>query len=162
MEISSKHQLFVFVLCVISGIGCGLFFDIQRSIRRVFSAGRIRTAAEDFFFVMVCIVTTIASGFYFNRGEIRYYQVMGLISGALFYGAFLSRITMRFLLWLYKFITKYFLHPLAMVFKAVIYPVIRIIKLTRKKIKKINGMRRRVFLMAKVREKQLKKRMKML
>ena len=89
MEVSSTHQLFVFVLCVISGAGCGAFFDVQRSIRKLHFAGTFRIIAEDLLFVIICTAVAILLGYFFNRGQMRYYQIMGLISGALFYIAFI-------------------------------------------------------------------------
>ncbi len=162
MEISSKHQMFVFVLCVISGIGCGLFFDVQRSFRKVSFAGKIRTTAEDILFVLVCIVAALALGFYFNRGQMRYYQVMGIISGALFYAAFLSRITMKLLSLTYKIIEKILVRPLITIIKAIVRPLIGISGILRKKSLRIKGGIHRILHRMSIKKKQLKKRMKML
>ena len=106
MEVSSSHQMYVFFLSVLSGLGCGVFFDLQRSLRRLHFAGSIRTTIEDIIFVVVAVGVTIALGFFFNNGQMRYYQVMGSVSGALFYAAFLSRIVMKILKFIYSMFAK--------------------------------------------------------
>lgn len=162
MEVSSKHQMFVFVLCVISGIGCGILFDIQRSLRKISIAGKIRTTAEDTLFAMACTAVALILGFYFNRGQMRYYQVMGIISGALFYSAFLSRIVMKFLLFTYNFLGKILFRPFVKVIKAILHPVIDIFEILKKKSGKLKRVFHRVLHSISVKKKQLKKRMKML
>ena len=162
MEVSSKHQMFVFVLCVVSGIGCGILFDIQRSLRKISIAGKIRTTAEDTLFAMACTATALILGFYFNRGQMRYYQVMGIISGALFYSAFLSRTVMKFLLFIYSIFGKIFLRPLVRVIKAILHPIINIFEILKRKSGKLKRTVRRVLYSISIKKKQLKKRMKML
>lgn len=126
MEISSKHQLFVFAIYILSGIGCGIFFDVQRSLRKMVRAGKVRTLFEDLLFGVVCTAGAIIAGFLFNRGQMRYYQVMGLISGALFYAAFLSRFTMKFLAFAYGFLRKFIIKPIFVTVKIILSPFVKI------------------------------------
>ena len=41
MTVSSSQQMTVFLLSILAGIGCGIFFDFQRSIRRVYGSGAV-------------------------------------------------------------------------------------------------------------------------
>lgn len=162
MEVSSKHQLFVFVICIVSGIGCGVFFDVQRSLRKMTSAGKIRTLLEDILFGAVCIGGAIITGFLFNRGQMRYYQVMGLISGVLFYTAFLSRVTMKILTVIYGFSGKYVIKPIVLTVKAILSPLLKIYLVLKKTYLKMRLHLLKVLRHIKERKNRVKKRMKML
>ncbi len=162
MEVSSSHQMYVFFLSVLSGLGCGVFFDLQRSLRRLHFAGSIRTTIEDIIFVVVAVGVTIALGFFFNNGQMRYYQVMGSVSGALFYAAFLSRIVMKILKFFYSMLAKIIINPIIRLLKLLAIPARKlwnIIKRTGSKIKKV---KKRVSRKVKKGRNLLKKRIKML
>ena len=162
MEVSSSHQLYVFFLCVAAGIGCGIFFDFQRSLRKLHFAGGLRTAIEDFIFVVVTLAALILLGFFFNSGQMRYYQIMGSVSGVLFYAAFLSRIVMKTLSFLYGITEKILVRPIKKIFQKVFDIMQRvwlIIKKALLKIKKVIKTFTRGF---NKRGKRLKKRIKML
>ena len=162
MEVSSSQQMYVFILCLISGIVCGMFFDIQRSLRKISAAGGIRTVIEDTVFVAVCTGTAIGIGFLFNKGQIRYYQIMGLVSGALFYAAFLSRIMMRIMRKIYVFLRRFIIVPVITVLKAVFFPFVKLYSFLKKNFIKTKVYSDRFFRALKSKKKHLKKRMKML
>ena len=162
MEVSSSQQMHVFLLCLISGIACALFFDVQRSLRKISTAGKVRTAVEDIIFVIICTVIAIAVGFVFNKGQIRYYQIMGLVSGALFYAAFLSRIAMKALKKTYAAINKVIIVPVIAMVKIIILPFKKIYPVLKHVFSKIKIKIMHILRMLKCRKKLLKKRMKML
>lgn len=95
MEVSSSHQLDVFFLCVLTGIICGVFFDLQRSIRKIYFTGRIITTLEDILFVLFYVGIALFVGFNFNHGEVRYYQVLGIAFGILLYLLLFSAFVMK-------------------------------------------------------------------
>ena len=162
MEVSSKQQLFVFMVYIASGMGCGVFFDVQRSIRKVFSAGKIRTLLEDILFAFVCIAGTIIASFIFNRGEMRYYQIMGLISGVLFYAAFLSPYAMKTLIALNRALRKFIINPIIVIVKIVLSPFKKINLFLKKKYRKIKMCFLKAVRRIKTVKNKVKKRMKML
>lgn len=162
MEVSSSHQIYVFSLCILLGILCGAFFDVQRFLRKLSFAGNARTMLEDVLFAFVCIGVMIGFGYYFNNGEIRYYQIMGALSGALFYAAALSRIFMKILFILFKIIRNLVIKPLVKICLILLAPVKKLIFVLKKFILRL---RRKVISFVrniKKRKKRLKKRMKML
>ncbi len=161
MEVSSKHQLMVFLLCILSGIFCALFFDLQRSLRRIHSAGKIRTTAEDILFAVVVTFVLIGLGFYFNRGQMRYYQVAGALSGALFYVAFLSRISMKIIEEICRII-KYSIRPIMILIRIISSPILWIYRLIKALLLKIKRAKTRILCYGKKKFLKLKKRMKML
>ena len=143
-------------------MGCGIFFDVQRSIRRVLSAGKIRTLLEDFFFGIVCTAGAIATGFLFNRGQMRYYQVMGLVSGVLFYAAFLSPFMMKFLTVMYSLLRKYVIKPATVIIRFIFLPFCKICLFLKKKYGRIKVNILKITRVLKLKRKTTKKRMKML
>ncbi len=162
MEVSSSHQMYVFLLCVLSGLGCGVFFDVQRSIRSVKRAGNVRTLFEDLLFALICVLTAVAFGYFFNSGQMRYYQVMGFLSGILFYAAFLSRLTMRLMDAVYSAAVKFFIIPAVKFVRMVLVPFRKLFTLAKVFLLKIRRLLRKIFVAFKLKKKILKKRMKML
>lgn len=162
MEVSSSHQMYVFALCILSGILCGIFFDLQRFWRQIRFAGYARTLFEDILFAALCIGITIGFGFYFNNGEIRYYQIMGSISGALLYAALLSRYVMRLFHLVYKLLLAVVVTPLVKICRLLIFPVKKIVSRFKKAAAKIKKKFSRVTRNVKTVKKRLKKRIKML
>jgi len=162
MEVSSSHQVYVFLLFVAAGMACGAFFDIQRFLRKIIKAGIARTCLEDVVFASACVTLMILLSYYYNNGEIRYYQVMGSVSGMLFYGALLSRLFMKIL----SFI-------LLLIKKVIWFPLIRICHILLVPLRKIAYLLKRFYIRARKliaafvrsmrkRKKALKKRIKML
>lgn len=162
MEVSSTHQIYVFALCVVSGMLCGAFFDLQRFIRKLCSAGSVRTALEDVLFAVMCIGVMIGLSFYFNNGEIRYYQIMGTLSGALFYAAALSRIFMKLLQLLYLVFKNVIIKPIVKICLILIIPIKKIGHMLKKVSHKTGKIFRSLKRNVSKRKKRLKKRIKML
>ncbi|MBQ8807830.1 MAG: spore cortex biosynthesis protein YabQ [Clostridia bacterium] len=162
MEVSSSHQMYVFVLCILSGMVCGVFFDLQRFMRRVRFAGGVRTMLEDSIFVVICITLTIGMSFFFNNGEIRYYEIMGLVSGALFYGACLSRIVMKILQTVFDLIYRFIVKPLVKICTFMLIPFRKMLCVLKRLWQKIRKFFARFLRGLKTHRKRRKKRTKML
>lgn len=162
MEVSSSHQMNVFLLCVLSGMLCGVFFDIQRFLRRLRFAGKMRVTLEDILFALVSIALTLGFGFRFNNGEIRYYQIMGSISGVLFYAAFLSRLVMKALGIIYKVLRNVIVVPTVKICLFLAVPIKKLIRIFKKAFLKLRRLLKKALSNIKKRKKRLKKRMKML
>ena len=162
MEVSSSHQMYVFLLCVALGIGCGVFFDFQRCIRKKFFAGILRTTLEDILFAFVCIGAVIALGFFFNNGQMRYYQILGSVSGALFYAAFLSKLVSKSFLFFLGITEKIIVKPFLWLCKTATIPLCYLRDALKKLWKGFKRLRTRALGKQKNSLKMLKKRIKML
>lgn len=162
MEVSSSHQVNVFFIYVLSGLICGTFFDVQRLLRRMFSAGSTRTLVEDFVFAVFSVFMTIVPGFIYNNGEMRYYQIVGILCGGTLYAASLSRVVMKILSFLFRLVEKIIVKPVVKICLLLTIPVKWIIR----RIKKLKNLGKRVQKKlsrhSKKRRKALKKRIKML
>lgn len=162
MEVSSLSQLYVFMVSLGSGMLCGMFFDIQRSLRKKLHAGEWRTALEDVIFILFCIGITLSVGYFFDEGAIRYYLILGSISGALFYAAFLSGIFMKIYGKTLDLIVKLILVPAKKIFKSALCPIKKICLLRKRFSAKKRKVVKNILSKLKSRRKKLKKRIKML
>ena len=162
MKVSSSHQGYVFLLFVFMGIVCGMIFDTQRTLRKNHFAGTLRTTLEDGIFVILSIGIIIGASFVANNGEIRYFQAMGVVSGALFYAAFLSRIFRKSVSAFLSVITKILLKPIARMAKFLTEKLKRFAHLFKKRFMRIKRRFAAIRKTAKKRRKIIKKRVKML
>lgn len=162
MEVSTVHQMNVFFLCVISGAACGLFFDIQRSLRRFARAGILRTSLQDILFALVYIGTAFYCAFCFNNGEIRYYQIMGVICGMLVYAALLSKTAMKILVFVFGLFIKIVIAPICALFHAIGAVFTKIKSFLCRLFGKIRAFFKKFCVKLKKRKNKLKKRIKML
>lgn len=122
MTVSSSQQMTVFIFSVLAGIGCGVFFDFQRSIRRVYGSGAVRTAFQDMLFTAVCAAAAVAVGFWKNLGQVRYFELLGASAGALMYCALLSRFVMRMFCALHRLFITVIIKPLSALVRLAIIP----------------------------------------
>lgn len=162
MEVSSTHQMTVFLLSVLSGMLCGIFFDGQRFLRRIHSASEVRVVMEDVLFAAVSIAIILGFGLFFDNGEIRYYQIMGSVSGVLFYAAFLSRLVMRLFSFFYKIFRAVIVVPIIKICHLLSVPAKKIIRITKKTSSGVKRQLKKAVKSIKKRKKHIKKRMKML
>lgn len=125
MTVSSSQQMTVFLFSILAGIGCGVFFDFQRSIRRVYGSGAVRTAFQDMLFTAVCAAAAVAVGFWKNLGQVRYFELLGAAAGALMYCALLSRFVIRMFCALHKLFVTVVIKPLAALARLAIIPFCR-------------------------------------
>lgn len=162
MLVSSKHQIYVFTLFILLGIVCGALFDIGRFLRRKRFAGSVRTTIEDIVFTVLFVGIMLGASFRVNSGEIRYYEIMGAVSGILFYAAFLSRVFMKILAFIFVTVEKILLKPIVKTALFFIAPIKKTALKTRKYFMRLKRKFKSIKKGAKKRKKIIKKRVKML
>jgi len=162
MEVSSSHQIYVFFMYVLSGALCGAFFDMQRFLRKKYSAGKKRTFLEDAIFVLFCTAFLIAPGYIFDNGEMRYYQMMGTLSGVLFYASLLSKPFTKILDVVFCIFKKILFNPIKKVYSFVLIPIRSFSNAVKKMKSRQKRMLKNFFQHFKKHTNHLKKRMKML
>ncbi len=162
MEVSSSHQVYVFSMFVLLGMMCGVLFDIQRFLRTKKSAGYFRTTVEDVVFSFVGIGIMIISSFQINNGEIRYYEVMGAISGVLFYAAFLSRVFLKILSVFFKTAENLIVKPIAKTASFIALPLKKLFYTAKRHFSRLRRKMKSIKQGVKRRKRIIKKRVKML
>ena len=162
MTVSSTHQMNVFLICILAGAICAMVFDFERSIRKIYGSKKVGVVIEDAFFAAICAMILIAAGYWFNNGEIRYYQILAAVCGALFYASFFSRFFMKLFCCMHKVFIRIILKPIFLVCKKTMQVLKRIFtfisKFLRRNIRKFLKIIKKIS----TNKKRLKKRIKML
>ncbi len=108
MENGILTQLYSMLVFIISGIFIGIFFDVFRILRKSFHTPDIITYIEDALFWIVTGLFLIFVIFNFTNGEIRIYNIIGLILGSILYmiliSKFFIKINVKIVLFLKKVI----------------------------------------------------------
>ena len=97
MELSVSHQLFVFACMFFCGWLTGIVFDIFRGLRRCVKSGSGVIAAQDLLLWFLELVIVYYTVFKVNNAEIRGYEAVALVSGALVYFIVLSEYAVKFI-----------------------------------------------------------------
>ena len=162
MTVSSSQQMNMFLISVIVGIACAFVFDLQRFARKKMRTGEILTNLEDLAFAIVLTAAVIASGYVFNRGNLRYYQILGAAFGMFVYMLFFSRFVMKVTEIVFKIFVKLFVRPIAFLLKFLI-KVFRIVEGALKRIFRLLTVKLKKYArFMLIGAKSLKKRVKML
>lgn len=106
MENGILTQLYSMLVFIISGIFIGIFFDIFRILRKSFRTPDIITYIEDALFWLITGLFLIFIIFNFTNGEIRIYNIIGLILGSLLYMILISKIFIKVNVKIVLFIKK--------------------------------------------------------
>lgn len=106
MENGILMQLYSMLVFIISGIFIGIFFDIFRILRKSFHTPDIITYIEDALFWLITGLFLIFVIFNFTNGEIRIYNIIGLILGSLLYMILISKIFIKINVKIVLFIKK--------------------------------------------------------
>ena len=80
-----RNPLPVFVSFFVCGIISGVFCDILRIKRRIFSEHAIFLFFDDLLFFMFCTVVIIFNAYCFNDGNMKWYEIPVMISGFVLY-----------------------------------------------------------------------------
>lgn len=134
MENTVWLELYLMGVFILSGIIIGVFFDFFRILRRSFKTSDIITYIEDILFWILTGVFLLFVLFKINNGQIRFYNVIGLIIGVILYMIFVSKIfiniSVKIILILKNIIKK--------ITNVLLYPIRIIIKLLKKILKPIS------------------------
>lgn len=106
MEVSVTSQVYVFFVMAAAGIGCGFLFDLLRVWRRLLRPGKISTGISDLIFWLVISASIFAIIFTVNNGELRWFELLGLILGCMIYFLAFSHICMKVVSAIAKFLAK--------------------------------------------------------
>lgn len=123
MEVFKLHELSVFAACFIAGVALGAVFDVFRAIRQCFRVSDTFVAIQDMLFWLVACVIVYSAIYLSNSAELRWFELVGLISGGGMYTIFLSRRTVYFFcriircaVCFFRFVSKPFIIPLKAVY----------------------------------------------
>lgn len=128
MENGVEEQIVFLLSIILSGMGCGLVYDIIRARRKLLNLGNIYVNIEDVIFCIFTGVVFLAVTFYLNSGIVRTSGFFGIIFGELLY-FLLIRNRIRNLIIV---ITKKIIKILILAVKIIVFPI-RLVKRLLKK-----------------------------
>lgn len=91
MENTIFSQMYSFLIYIISGMIIGIFFDIFRILRKTFHTSDVITSIEDIIFWIITGIFLLYILFQISDGEIRIYNIAGLIIGSIIYMLTISK-----------------------------------------------------------------------
>lgn len=126
---SGVYALAAMTIC---GGACTLLFDIFRAVRTVKKHGKLMLAVEDFCFCVLSTALVWKCLWNFNGGELRLFEVLGFVIGAILYILLLQKVFFLFFTVIFKNIFKFFdfilqilLTPLRFLYKILLVPLFR-------------------------------------
>lgn len=138
-------QAALFLAAAACGAALALVFDLFRAVRITLKPNRIVTALTDIIYVFLAFSSAVYCVWRFGNGKFRYYEILGLVLGAVIYSGLLSRFILKALLvivnkfcLIIRFILKILLTPLLFLYKILIVPARKAMSLIMQRRKKGN------------------------
>jgi len=107
------HEVYVFISAMVSGLTAGFLYDLIRLKRKALKTKTAMAAFEDIAFWIITSVLVFVTAYVSNQGEIRMYFILAVLTGVVFYYAFMSRWVVLIL----TFILKITFKPFILLFK---------------------------------------------
>ncbi len=104
---------------VICGAALGALFDLRRGINKAIKPPDFIVGAGDFIFWIIAAAAAAWCAWRLNNGIVRFYELAGLLSGAVLYFLTLSRFVLRF----FELISEGILKIIVFIFKILLTPV---------------------------------------
>lgn len=121
-------QLYSFFIYLVSGIIIGVFFDIFRILRKSFPTPDFITYIEDILFWILTGAFLLWILFQFTNGEIRIYNIVGLLIGCILYMLSISKYFIKVNVAILTMIKN----MVYCILKIVLFPILFILKLLKK------------------------------
>ena len=94
----------IFVIFFILGICVGVIFDLFRAVRKVFNTSDFVTYIEDIIFMAISGILVVNNLIIINNGEIRFYIILSLFFGMIFYFFTISKLCVI----IFKYVIEFF------------------------------------------------------
>lgn len=141
MENIIIEQLYSLLIYLLTGFIIGILFDIFRILRRTFKTPDVITYIEDILFWLLTGILLIYILITISNGQIRIYNVLGLIIGIITYLLVFSRIFINISIKILKIVIypiKLLFNLIRRIFTPFTFFVINLKKLTFNLVKKLN------------------------
>ena len=145
MNVLFFNQMKIFFIFVWCGMLIGFFFDVFRILRKSFATPDWLTYLEDILFWLLTCFLLAYTIFTYHNGEIRFYVILAVLIGTLFYILTISRYVVKAsvvcICFLKKWVYLLLIKPLQWCWKQVkkwmLRPAVRLILKGEKGIKKL-------------------------
>lgn len=149
MPISIGSQANIFLWSIVGGMLIGLVYDAFRIKRKAIKTGGFWVFVEDLAYWIIAALIMFCVVYYSNDGEVRGYIFIATIIGVVLYALLLSRIIMKSSMFIIGLICKIIkivynvlTYPIRVIIRIIAVPVGFIIKLSKKALKRANGINR--------------------
>lgn len=106
MILSLSNQAYIFFITILIGFIMGIFYDFFRLIRKLFEHTNIAVYIEDIIFWVISTFICFYILLHKNNLEFRFYLILGIFLGIIFYFYFISYYFLNFILKLLNFLLK--------------------------------------------------------
>ncbi|WP_425447826.1 spore cortex biosynthesis protein YabQ [Dethiothermospora halolimnae] len=106
MDTTIYSQAYIFFSTVYGGVIIGFIYDIYRIFRYFLKPKKVATFLEDLIFWIIVAIIALSILVFSNYGELRGYEFIGFISGAILYQKLLSKPIITFIVNILRFIWK--------------------------------------------------------
>ena len=113
------REVWILQMMCAAGAGAGLLFDLLRAVRRFFRTNAA-AAVTDVLYWVLCAGLVWYAVMALNSGEIRAYELFGLIWGAALYFLLLSRYVLRIFIGIFQLFLKILLTPARFLYKIIV------------------------------------------
>ncbi len=127
-------QVIIFLWSLVLGSILGLLYDIFKSVRFAFKSNKKHLFIQDIIYCLLCGFLTFLFSLAINRGNLRFYIIMGEFLGFFIYQTSVSKIFMKVTITIIIIIKKV-LHK---IYKIIFSPIISIVKKIIKSVFKSN------------------------
>ncbi len=106
MESVIHSQGYIFLATLYGGIIIGFIYDLYRIFRYFFKPKKVATFFEDLMFWIIIALIALFVLIFSSWGELRGYEFLGFLSGAVLYHKLLSRIVITILVKIVKIVIR--------------------------------------------------------
>ena len=142
MILSMYSQFLIFVLTIVLGFLTGLLYDFFRITRKIFNHPNFLIQIQDIIYWVLVTFFTFKLIIIKNRGEIRWFLILGLVIGMILYFVIVSDFVIKILMSVIHIIEKI----ITTVLSIIMFPIKIILKILalpfnffKKKLKKISN-----------------------
>lgn len=96
IDLNVNNQSLIFFVFTLDGVIIGLLFDFFRIVRKTFKIADVLTYIQDISFWILTGLIFLYSMYKFCDGELRFFMLLGVLLGVLIYIFTLSRLIMKF------------------------------------------------------------------
>ncbi|MBE6013546.1 spore cortex biosynthesis protein YabQ [Anaeropeptidivorans aminofermentans] len=125
MILSIGFQLRLFLLMIITGFVIGFVYDILRIIRRIIKHGKFIANIQDIIYWVIVTIFVFYIIFTYNNGEIRFYSILGVFLGMIFYFLLVSPLVLKIAMTVIDFLAK----VIKTAVKIILFPLKVIVKI---------------------------------
>lgn len=108
MQLTLTHQLSVFIWSCFFGVCLGALYIVLRILRLIIKHNKIFVFIEDFIFMALSGVLTFLFCIGFNRGEVRFYILLGVIIGSLLFVNTIGQLVIIVINFVLKYLRRFF------------------------------------------------------